>query len=285
MTKTIWGYNKNDFYESIGLGIFDGMHVGHQQIYKNCTHLLTFWPHPDIFLNKSANLNMLTTLHELRYYVKKLLVLRFNQVIADMKPLQFLDEIILNQLNPKKIVVGYDFKFGHKHQGNIHLLRQWSEKNNIMLTVIPPVKVQQVPLKSSLIRTYIKEDKLNLALQCLGHSYLMIGQVEHGEQIGQKLGFPTANLKIPSHKILPPKGVYAGVAEWQNQKYKCFIYIGTRPTLKKEEPRVEVHLLNFSENLYNRQLRVFVEKKIRDEIIFFHTNDLIAQIKKDIQSV
>lgn len=281
----IWGLRENDCYESVGLGIFDGMHLGHQQILKNCSHLLTFWPHPDFFLNKSSDLAMLTTLRELRYYVKSLLAIRFNQQIASLPPLKFLDDIILGQLNPKKLVVGYDFKFGYKHQGNIHLLRQWSEKNNIILKVISPIKVQQVPLKSSLIRTYMQQGKFDLALQCLGHSYLIMGRVIAGDQVGRKLGFPTANLKIPAHKMVPPKGVYSGEVAWNGQVYKCLIYRGTRPTLNQGEPRVEVHILNFSKNLYGQQICVFLQKKIRDELFFEHTDALIAQIQRDIQSV
>lgn len=278
--------------ESLGMGVFDGLHAAHQVLLDNCSHLLTFWPHPDVFLSKNADIKMLTTLRELRYYVKNLLVLRFNQHIADMPADQFLASVIADKISPKQLVVGYDFRFGYRQEGDLQLLKSWTQKNRIRLKIIDPIQSSihslnntKAPIKSSLIRNLIQDDQFDAAMTLLGHSYLVIGKVIMGDQIGRRLGFPTANLQLPALKMVPCDGVYQGRVLIQKEWKSSLVYVGKRPTFGKKESRVEVYVLDFDGDLYGRQLKVFVERKIRSDQIFAGKDALIAQIRQDIDFI
>ncbi len=277
---------KNQQIESLGLGIFDGFHFGHQELAKYCSHLLTFWPHPDVFLSKNKDLKMLTTLRELRYYQKKLVVLRFNYYISQLQPENFLDQIILKELNPQRIVVGYDFNFGYKKEGDYQLLKIWTAKNKIELIQVKPATINDQIVKSSLIRNLILENKFNQAVNLLNHAYLIIGKVIKGEGRGRRLGFPTANLQIPMHKLIPGKGIYKGKVLVENKSYSALIYLGNKPTFHRNfQNSVEVYIKGFRDNIYDKQIKVFLELKIRDEQIFSNEQDLILQIQKDLEQI
>ncbi|MFA5879779.1 MAG: riboflavin biosynthesis protein RibF [Candidatus Margulisiibacteriota bacterium] len=282
MKHKIFGL-KSGNCERLGLGVFDGYHLGHQELAKNCSHLLTFWPHPDILLKKNSELAMLTTLRELRFYQKNLLVLRFDQDIARFSALKFLNEIIYKKLQPKVLVVGYDFHFGYQMQGDVNFIKNWAEKFKSEVVKIEPVSFQNQFVKSSLIRKYFSENKFEEAINLLGHSYLIIGKVIQGEGRGRTLGFPTANLKLPDFKLVPNNGVYKGQVLLDNYFYQALIYIGNKPTFRgKFSKNIEVYILNFAGDLYNKQLKVFLEAKGRDEIVFPNQSELIVQIKKDL---
>lgn len=282
MTYKIFGL-KSDQCERLGLGIFDGYHLGHQKLAESCSHLLTFWPHPDIMLNKNPSLTMLSTLRELRYYQKKLLVLRFDKNLAKFTALQFLNEIIYKKLKPKAIVVGYDFHFGFQKQGNFDFIKEWAKEFQIEVIKVKPVCYQDHFVKSSLIRKFFTENNFQDAINFLGHSYLMIGKVIRGEGRGRQLGFPTANLQLPDYKLVPRNGIYKGKVLMDNKSYKALIYIGNKPTFRKNfYKNIEVYILEFSADIYNKQLKVFLETKIREEIAFTNAHDLIKQIKQDL---
>ena len=136
MSLHIFGL-KNKKIKCLGLGIFDGFHLGHKLISEKSTAILTFYPHPDIYLGKNKALKMLSTLREQRCYYKNLLVLRFNELVANLTPHAFLDEVVKKIIKPKKIVVGDDFRFGKKHKGNVEFLIEWGNKNNIEIDVVP----------------------------------------------------------------------------------------------------------------------------------------------------
>jgi riboflavin kinase/FMN adenylyltransferase len=282
MRHKVFGLKNNMQQHALGLGVFDGLHLGHQVIAKRADQLLTFYPHPDIFFGKSNRLKMLTTLRELRFYSKKLLVVRFDKEIASMKPQDFLNELILKYIKPKSLVVGYDFKFGYKKTGDIKFLLKWAKEKNIEIDVVPAVKADNKIIKSQKIRTLFDKDCFNAAVKFLGHSYLIIGKVITGDKRGRGLGFPTANLKVPKHKLIPQNGVYVGKVFLENMKYKALVNIGTRPTFKTHHKTIEVHILDYKGDLYNKQIKVFLEKKIRNEEKFFSKEKLIEQIKKDI---
>ncbi len=269
---------------SLGLGVFDGMHQGHQEIAKACTALLTFYPHPDKVLKKNIGAKALSTLAELRHYFPHLLVLHFTKDIAKMSPKEFLDSIILTQ-KPKQIVVGYDFKFGSKKTGDIPFLKKWALKNNIKVIEIPPKCLKDKPIKSSAIRQLLLDNNFEEALQLLGHSYLIIGTVTRGEGRGKKIGFPTANLKVPRYKQIPESGVYFGNVEIKKKWLPAMIYIGKKGTFGTHPLGIEVHILNFEGNLYKKRLTIEIHYKIREDMKFLTTSHLIAQIQSDILSI
>jgi len=269
--------------QALGIGVFDGLHEGHQQILNASDALMTFFPHPIVVLGKSRDVQYLTTPRELRYFAKRLLVLKFTQEVARLSPKAFLS-MIVRTIGPKKIVVGYDFRFGHKKAGDVNALRAWGKENDIAIEIIPPfLDATGSPIKSSAIRKSL-DDNFEKAVTLMRHPYLIIGKVVRGESRGKKLGFPTANLKIPHHKKLPSTGVYKGYVQLRNTdpNKKCAIYIGKKPSFSGQEVGVEVHILNYSGNLYNKIIKVFLEEKIRDDQKFDSTEKLIEQIKQDV---
>lgn len=269
--------------DALGLGVFDGMHLGHQAIATQCSALLTFYPHPDVVLKKKQDMKILSTLDELRFYTKKLLVLHFSQKTALLSAEDFLNWGVLPQ-RPNTIVVGYDFRFGHKKSGDIHMIKAWAAQHSIHVIEIPPVCYQGIPIKSSLIRQALVHDDFERALALLGHSYLISGKVIEGEQRGRQLGFPTANLALSKHKLLPHSGVYRGKVSWQKHLHPAMIYIGNKPTFGRYATQVEVHLPGFEGNLYGRTLKVEIEGKIRPDMRFANKEALITQIHQDIQT-
>jgi len=260
-----------------------GLHEGHQQILNASDALLTFFPHPVVVLGKRREIQYLTTLRELRYFAKRLLVLRFTPSVANLSPKSFLSNIA-KTIAPKKIVVGYDFKFGHKKAGDVDTLRAWGKEQNIKIEIIPPfLDATRAPVKSSAIRESL-DDNFARAVTLMRHPYLIIGKVIPGDARGRKLGFPTANLKVPQHKKLPSTGVYKGYVQLGKSEpdKKCAVYIGKKPSFSGQKVGVEVHILNYSGNLYDKIIKVFLEKKIRNEQQFDSPEKLIAQIEKDV---
>jgi riboflavin kinase / FMN adenylyltransferase len=284
MSFHIFGLKKKRV-KSLGLGIFDGFHLGHALIAKKATGILTFYPHPDIFLGKNKALKMLSTLREQRYFNKNLLVLRFNDVIASLDPQQFLDKIVKEIINPKKIIVGEDFKFGKKQVGDVCFLKKWGQVNDIDVETIKLLSQKEQVVKSTLIRRMILDGKFNEAISKLGHPYLIIGKVIRGDGRGRQIGFPTANITTPKDKLIPTSGVYSGYVILDKKKLASLIYIGTRPTFKTKNLAVEVHILKFQKNIYNRNLKVFLDKKVREDCEFSDVSALVKQIELDIKTL
>ncbi len=185
-------------------------------------------------------------------------------------------------MNPKKIVVGYDYYFGTKRSGTPEYLKQWGNKNNIDITIISPFTLNKTIVKSKHIRKLIQESKFKEAINFLGHPYLIKGIVVKGDQRGRSLGFPTANLDVETTKLIPQTGVYSGYIILNNITYKTFIYIGTKPTFGGQTKTIEAYIHEFSGNLYKKEIGIHIEKFIRKEIKFNSSNDLIMQIKNDL---
>jgi riboflavin kinase / FMN adenylyltransferase len=268
---------------TLGLGVFDGLHLGHNELLKHCDYLLSFHPHPDIVLKKSTNLQLITTKRELRSLYNQMIFLEFTKEIASLEPEIFLNTIIKSKINPKRLIVGYDFKFGFKKQGTISNLQTWGEKNGIKIVVIPPYMLNNIPVKSGLIRTLIRENKFKDALAYLGHPFIIIGKVVKGDGRGKGLGFPTANLQVPPLKLIPTKGVYQGEVKLNNTLKPAIIYIGTKPTFNGEIAAIEVHIPNETLSLYGKTLYVTLTKKIRNEMHFSTSTELISQINTDLR--
>ena len=268
----------------IGLGVFDGVHLGHQALWSKCSALLTFDPHPITAL-KGIQIQRLTTIKEMQYYIPDLYVLTFNQEIAKLTPASFLDQVMTHEIQPQKIVVGYDYRFGAKKAGNFEYLTEWAGKRGVSVEKIAPVNSGGFPVKSSRVRDALISGDIAQAVQLMGHSYLMIGTVIHGEGRGKVLGFPTANIQVPDNKLIPGDGVYAGSVIWQEQDHKAVISIGKKPTFAKQGSHIEVHIPGFSEDIYGHELSLFIEKRIRDQQTFPDQDALVAQIKQDLTNI
>ncbi len=269
---------------ALGLGVFDGMHLGHQALAANCTYLLTFSPHPDKILNKDSELRRLSTPDELKHWMPNVKVMKFTPAVAAWSPTEFLDNV-LETYQPTTLVVGYDFRFGVGGEGNVNSLRAWAADKSIEVIEVPPVEMNGVAVKSQRIREAILDGSFLQAVQLMGHPYLMIGTVEHGDGRGRQLGYPTANLSVPSDKLIPASGVYCGTAILGRKKWAAMIYVGKRPTVSDGEVQVEVHLLDYhGAEIYGDRIKVLFETRLRGDIKFASVAELIQQIRRDVAS-
>ncbi len=273
---------------TLGLGVFDGVHVGHQKIVARSEALLTFMPHPDCVLGKNKTLKYLTTLREQRALVPHLLGLRFTRKIASLPYTVFLDALCA-RVPVKALVVGEDFCCGAGRQGTPERLVAWGRVVGVPVHVEPLHAYQGQPVKSADIRDLILAGKLQDAVARLGHPYPISGRVIAGKGMGRQLGFPTANLQIPRYKLLPPTGVYGGYCEREGQRLPSLLYIGYRPTFGLKTLSVEVHILQpdvsvaseKSLDLYGEQLSFHLCYPIRGDMRFETPEALIRQIEAD----
>ena len=277
---------------SVALGIFDGVHLGHQSIIKAAQQeaferglssvILTFENHPrSLTINNSPSLitdfqTRLKLFKELG--VDYVLAIKFSLEIMNMSPDEYLRNYLLATLNAKSVSVGYDHHFGKNRSGNVEFLKDFCKENNLALTIKEAFKIDGDLVSSSKIREQLSTGNIKEANKLLGRNFTLRGTVIHGDGRGKELGFPTANLKISDELIKPKAGVYLATAN----KHQCLVNIGYRPTFGGKELSIEAHLLDFTENLYNAELELEFIDKIRDEKKFSSKDDLIKQIKEDI---
>jgi len=270
--------------KTLGIGVFDGVHLGHQEIIRHCDTILSFHPLPNLVLNPNSDIQYITTPTERQHLVPSLIVLEFTKALATMSAATFLEEIIA-PLAPETIIVGYDFKFGHKQEGNTDLLQAWCTQHNIAFKKVDPVKSDtDLIYKSSWVRKALRNDP-DHAIELMGHPYIIIGEVIPGDNRGNKLGYPTANIKIDPLKVYPKPGVYKGQAIIQNQRYNAGVYIGQSKTFDKTNLSCEAHILEFNNDLYGQEICIEINAFIRNEHQFESEDALKAQIKEDLNTI
>lgn len=283
---------------AIALGNFDGIHRGHQRVLRpilanpsDTTYptVVTFDPHPQAFFTGQSR-QLLTPLAEKvklleNLGIKQLVLLPFDHALAALSPQQFVETILVEQLHAKRISVGQDFRFGHRRCGNVQDLRNIAEKMGIevYITDLQLDHAQSVRISSSLIRQGLAEGNMTHVNRMLGRNYALSGTVVQGQQLGRKLGFPTANLALPPEKLLPRYGVYGvrGLIDDSPVAMAGVMNIGCRPTVAGESPTVEVHLLDWEGDLYHRCLTVQIETFLRPEQKFPSLEALKTQIQAD----
>ena len=278
------------------LGNFDGIHLGHQKLFEEAkkraketnykTMIYTFYEYPGKLNNR------ITTLSEKVDFFDEInidyLYLDDFYDVKDMSPLEFLKDILIDKLNVVEIFCGFNYTFGKNKSGNVDILKEIiSTKldNKIIVSVIDPVMDDKNKVISSTrIREYMLDTNLHKAKELLGHNPIILGEVIHGKKIGRELGFPTANLKF-ENKVYPGYGTY-GVyvhVEGDEKIYNGVMNIGVNPTLKEGELSVEVHILDFNEDIYGKVIKVEILEKISDEVKFTNVNDLITKINNDVE--
>lgn len=284
----------------VTLGNFDGLHLGHQKIIrelidrageaKGLAVMVTFDPHPREVLNPGEPLFLMTTIdHRLELLeemgVDLVWVMHFDKSFANISANAFVEELLFPSLKFRELIVGKNYVFGKNRQGNAELLKNLSQKLGFKADFVDPVEKQGTVVSSSQIRKLIREGNLKQAEQLLGRPYSVCGKVVHGSGIGSEIGFRTANLDS-NGILLPPRGVYAVEARWKGQTCLGVANIGVRPTVDKtEKERLEVHILDFQENIYDRVIEVVFMEKIREEARFSDKTSLEKQIRKDVENV
>ena len=280
------------------IGNFDGLHKGHQKLFniaksykkKNSLKIgvLTFEPIPKMYFNdKIKNFRISNWQQKIDHLIKLkvdfVISKKFDKNFSKTKSKTFIKEIIGKKLKPKFIFVSNNFKFGNKREGNVSELIDNEVNYNYRIVKPQPALIQKKVISSSLIRKYLKNGKLKDANKLLKRNWSIVGKVQKGKQLGKKIGFPTANIDIKDY-ILSKPGVYAVKAKVQ--KYSNFIKgianLGYRPTFNGKKILLEVHLFNFSGNLYNKYLTVEFLKFIRKEKKFSNVDQLKKQIKIDL---
>lgn len=292
-------FSPKDFVRPVlTIGSFDGVHLGHRLLIKRAQEeaksrrgevvIFTFEPHPMHVLNPHQKLLLLTPLESKLYLLENLgvdtvIAYPFSHETAQKSPEAFVEEVLYRSIRPLKVIVGYNFTFGKNRGGNAETLRDLGDVFGFQVEVLPPLEVEGIAVSSSYIRSLILQAEVEKASKYLGNPFFIKGEVVHGEKLGSLLGIPTANLKVDPLQILP-KGVFVVKVSWEKKgTYGGVLNIGTRPTFGGKQLSVEVHLINFSENLYGEKLLIEFVKKIRDERQFENPQALFEQIKKDIK--
>ncbi|KFZ36593.1 FMN adenylyltransferase [Shewanella mangrovi] len=279
------------------IGNFDGVHRGHAEVIgnlvKRAKHLglpavaMTFEPQPqELFCgdNAPARLSLLSDkIHLLEELgIERLLCVNFNRRFASMEPEAFIEELLVNKLGVKYLVVGDDFCFGQKRRGNFEMLCAAGEKYGFAVVSTQSFLVGDQRVSSTMIRQALVTGNLEQARRLLGHPYVMSGRVAHGQKIGRTIGFPTANIAL-KRKVVPIKGVFAVRLWWDDSDtYEGVANIGYRPTVQGQTCQLEVNLFDFQGNLYGKKVAVELVAKIRDEKPFQSLEALKQQINKDV---
>ena len=281
------------------LGVFDGLHVGHQLIMRTVVEraretgavptVITFDPHPRSVLHPESAPPLLQTLDQKVegfgvLGIEQTIVIRFDEKFSQTCAEEFLRDVVKERLHAKEVYLGRGFAFGHNREGNIELLRRVSQELGFFADEVPEVQVRSQRVSSSRVRGLLAEGKVNLARKLLARPYGVEGRVERGAERGSTLGFPTANLH-PRNRVIPRNGVYVTGALIDGQWRRSVTNVGVRPTFGGDtEPSVETFVINWAGDLYGDVVRVRFLHRLRDERKFASIEELKAQIKKDVNS-
>lgn len=294
------GFNVTD--SVVTIGVFDGVHKGHVEILNrlkesalenNCESVvITFWPHPRIVLGQDAEIKLLNTLSEKEELLSKqgidhLVALPFTEAFSKLSPDDFVREVLVDGLHVKHLIVGFNHHFGHGREGNFEFIQRAGERYGFTVERIEPKLVEDERVSSTLIRKALIAGEVDIASVYLGYHYSISGIVVKGEQLGRKIGFPTANLAIDNeYKLLPKSGVYIVEMAFENKLFPAMVNIGYRPTVNVNPGNItiEVHILNFNEDIYDKDISIIFYKRIRDEIKFSNLEELTNQLNKDKNS-
>ena len=313
--KTVY-YNMNDRLKAAAapdgmqlqacvatIGFFDGVHRGHQFLIRHLVEtarqdglastVITFDEHPRKVLQSDYQPEMLSTLDSKLLLLSKTevdnaVVLHFDRQMAALSAREFMQQVLHDHLNVKKLFIGYDHRFGHNRADTFDDYVRYGEEMGIEVIKNEAFQIDGINISSSVIRSFLKEGEIEMANQCLGYPYTIIGKVVNGYHEGRKLGFPTANLDI-SHfgQLIPAPGVYAVKARMENMVVwkHGMMNIGTRPTFNGKGITLETHIFNFDGDIYDQLLLVSFVKRIRGEQKFDGPEELALQLKEDEETV
>ncbi|GHN01945.1 riboflavin biosynthesis protein [Cytophagales bacterium WSM2-2] len=279
-------------------GTFDGVHLGHQKILHRLkevaaqnsgeTVVITYWPHPQMVLHpENTSLKLLNTFEEKAELLKAegiqhLLRIAFTKEFSQLTSLDFIQKILIQTIGTKKLVIGYDHRFGHNREGSFEQLKINAPAYGFEVEEIPRQDVDHISVSSSKIRKALESTDLVTATQLLGRPYSLTGQVVKGDKLGRVLGYPTANIDVDSHyKLIPADGIYAVTVKYEQRFFKGMLYIGPRPTVNGAKRVIEVNIFNFKEEIYGESLTVYFHQLLRGDKKFNDLEELKVQLHTD----
>ena len=285
-------------YPVVAIGNFDGVHVGHQILFRKTAQLakenggtaiaFTFEPHPLKVLAPDKVPPLLTTFRKKMELIEEcgidlVVCADFTRQFSDQHPREFAQNILAQCIGVKEVVVGFDYAFGRGREGTVRYLKQMGEEYGFRTHIIDPIKLNGHLVSSSYVRELVEDGKMEVAGEFLGRYYSIPGPVIEGYKTGQKIGFPTANLDT-SRVQIPGIGVYAVSIKHQGAKYNGVVNVGFNPTFNRDTLSVEAHIFDFEGKIYGQEIEVIFIRRIRSEVKFKSADQLVEQIKKDIHA-
>lgn len=282
------------------IGTFDGVHIGHQRILKQVVKLaedngytpvvLTLFPHPRMVLQKDDSIKLLNTIEERidllkTLGIKEVIVKKFTKEFANLSAKNYVKQILVDELNTKQIVIGYDHHFGKNRSANIKDLKEFAKLYNFKVEEISAQDIEDVTVSSTKIRTALNEGEVDLANSYLGYNFFITGFVIKGKGLGRTINFPTANINITAtYKLIPSDGVYVVKSKIEDKTVFGMMNIGSNPTVDGKTRSIEVHFFDFNEDIYNSELKIEFLKRLRSEEKFKNLDALKIQLKKDMKN-
>ncbi len=281
----------------VTIGTFDGVHIGHRKILERIIHsaqelncesvVLTFFPHPRMVLQESSEVKLLNTIDEKMGLLEtigidSLIIHPFDKEFSRLSAEEFVKNILVDQFNIQKIIIGHDHRFGRNRTADINDLIEFGKEYNFEVEQISAQEIDEIAVSSTKIRNAILDGNIALANDYLGYPYFFSGEVVKGKQLGRTIGFPTANINIKEdYKLIPKNGVYVVKSKHNNQPIFGMMNIGTRPTVNGTNQTIEVHFFDFDKDIYNQHITIEILEFIRDEHKFESLEALKNQIQKD----
>ena len=296
VTKKFKEYNSVE-PSVVTVGTFDGIHLGHQDIINKLQEIsktkilksivLSFLPHPKIVLQNSSDIMLINSLDEKvntlkKYNIDYFVIKDFDIAFSRLTALEFVRDILVNKLNAKHIIVGYDHHFGRNRDASIIQLKEFGDVYEFDVTELSPRKLNNVSISSTKIRELLLIGNIELANKYLNDYFMLTGIVVKGMGRGKNLGFPTANIRIvDDNKLIPKNGVYIVASKIDSKTYYGMMNIGNNPTFKDKKKSIEIHFFDLNYSIYDKRITIKIIKRIRDEKQFKTPELLINQLKKD----
>ncbi|MCX2681113.1 bifunctional riboflavin kinase/FAD synthetase [Galbibacter sp. EGI 63066] len=284
-------------YTVVTVGTFDGVHIGHKKIIDKLvanakandlkSTILTFFPHPRMVLQQDSSLKLLNTLDEKIAILEKtgldqLIIHPFTKEFSRLTAEEYVRDILAESINAKKVIIGYDHRFGRNRTATIDDLIKFGQRYDFEVEQISAEEVNEVSVSSTKIRKALNQGDIKTANTFLGYNYMLTGTVATGKGLGKQMDFPTANIQIKErYKLIPMKGVYVVKSEYEGKTIFGMMNIGYNPTVNGEKKTIEVHFFNFDEDLYDKEIRVELLERLRDEKRFDSIEELKKQLGED----
>ncbi|HEY9194972.1 MAG TPA: bifunctional riboflavin kinase/FAD synthetase [Mucilaginibacter sp.] len=282
----------------VTIGTFDGVHIGHRKIIAGIkelaretggeTVILTFFPHPRMILHpEDESIKLITTIDEKARLMEQLgvdhlIITPFSRDFSNQTAEDYIRDVLVNKIGTKKIVIGYDHRFGKDRQGGLEDLLRLSPVYGFDVEEIPEQDINEVAISSTRIRTALLKGDIGLANTFLGYPFFITGTVVRGDQIGRRIGYPTANIVVEEkYKLIPSDGIFAVTVNVAGETYNGMAYIGSRPTVNGLTRNVEVNIFDFDKDIYNQSISMAFHHYVRGDVKFASLDELKVQLAQD----